>query len=469
MYVAHWAGYTGGFDVSLNGTSGNTGTIKSVTSAQLTAITYPYNQIKFVVPSSLSGSFSSIKIMPNNVGGTSLLLFDAIKVVKTSCNSCPSGSEAPKLSTTTLTYNSACSQLTEFNLSTITASNQPSGSELTWHTDTPATSDNLAVSLTSAPSGIYYAAFYNLNTDCYSGFNGDGTATTKVIVSPDSDGDGVLDIMDLDDDNDGILDINEQANCGYVGKDLTTLTFNGSAIASKAANSITCANTGWLSSYSNENLTLPIHLEYKVSSQSAYSMIGLLPSAGTQTTANWNDGAYKFYNYGTTLFGYFPSAWTFSQAQVANELYTIDINATGYVTVKVGGVVKAQFQGANSTYKLAISSYTGQTMTNIKLADAYSGGYKCTEIDTDGDGIPNQLDLDSDGDGCPDALEGGGGFNSSNVYPSSMQGGSTNVTSNLCPTTTCIDSSGVPVAAGSAGQTVGSSQNSGVKSSNCPY
>jgi len=31
-------------------------------------------------------------------------------------------------------------------------------------------------------------------------------------------------------------------------------------------------------------------------------------------------------------------------------------------------------------------------------------------IDTDGDGISNDLDLDSDGDGCPDAIEGGGMF-----------------------------------------------------------
>ncbi|WP_299386590.1 Calx-beta domain-containing protein, partial [uncultured Lacinutrix sp.] len=38
-----------------------------------------------------------------------------------------------------------------------------------------------------------------------------------------------------------------------------------------------------------------------------------------------------------------------------------------------------------------------------------------TTIDTDGDGIPNHLDLDSDNDGCFDALEGNGGITSAQI------------------------------------------------------
>ncbi len=38
-------------------------------------------------------------------------------------------------------------------------------------------------------------------------------------------------------------------------------------------------------------------------------------------------------------------------------------------------------------------------------------------VDTDGDGIPNELDLDSDGDGCPDAIEGDGYINQNQLNP----------------------------------------------------
>ena len=47
--------------------------------------------------------------------------------------------------------------------------------------------------------------------------------------------------------------------------------------------------------------------------------------------------------------------------------------------------------------------------------------------DTDGDGIPNRLDLDSDGDGCSDVIEGGAAFTSANLVASSMDGGNSGV------------------------------------------
>src|SRR5690606_24074451 len=40
----------------------------------------------------------------------------------------------------------------------------------------------------------------------------------------------------------------------------------------------------------------------------------------------------------------------------------------------------------------------------------------CT-LDTDGDGIPNYLDVDSDNDGCPDAIEGSENVTNSMVNP----------------------------------------------------
>ena len=41
---------------------------------------------------------------------------------------------------------------------------------------------------------------------------------------------------------------------------------------------------------------------------------------------------------------------------------------------------------------------------NDGIYDTYEGD---DTVDTDGDGIPDYLDLDSDGDGCPDTVEAG--------------------------------------------------------------
>lgn len=93
----------------------------------------------------------------------------------------------------------------------------------------------------------------------------------------------------------------------------------------------------------------------------------------------------------------------------------------------------------------------------------------CKDQDTDGDGIPDYLDLDSDGDGCSDAIEGGGLFSTSNLSNSSMPGGNfgvgytgtsiSPVIQNLGNTVgNTATTMGIPTIAGT-GQTSGDSQN----------
>ncbi|MFT3920174.1 carbohydrate binding domain-containing protein [Cloacibacterium sp.] len=88
--------------------------------------------------------------------------------------------------------------------------------------------------------------------------------------------------------------------------------------------------------------------------------------------------------------------------------------------------------------------------------------------DTDGDGIPDHLDLDSDNDGCLDAIEGGNNISTSQLVNTggslSVGTGSTASNQNLCAGSSCVDVSGVPLIAGSNGQTVGDSQNAAVNS-----
>ncbi len=88
---------------------------------------------------------------------------------------CAAGEHAPTLSTTSISGSGTV------NLNSITTSNLPSGTSLTWHTATPATSDNKIANPSAYPvPGTVYAAFHDSALDCYSG---GGAATTAVVVS----------------------------------------------------------------------------------------------------------------------------------------------------------------------------------------------------------------------------------------------------------------------------------------------
>ncbi len=252
---------------------------------------------------------------------------------------------------------------------------------------------------TTTESGIYsFSYLYKYATNA------------TVNGCTDTDGDGVADVFDLDDDNDGILDTTEQTNCISTGIDLGKLTFTGSSITANTSNSLTTdGGDVWKTSYSFQNLKLPISLKFKHASTTGYEMVGLLPAANAQTPVSWNDAGYKFYPQTTNTYGYFTTSWDFGPiAILPTDVLSIDISSTGYVKAAINGVVQKAFQGTVSDYKLAISSYRASSLTDIVLTDAKNPvELNCTNIDTDLDGIPNHLDLDSDGDGCPDTREAG--------------------------------------------------------------
>ncbi|HCM33879.1 thrombospondin type 3 repeat-containing protein, partial [Chryseobacterium sp.] len=124
----------------------------------------------------------------------------------------------------------------------------------------------------------------------------------------------------------------------------------------------------------------------------------------------------------------------------------------------------------------AITSTNDKLFANIFAFVAQQSA--CSNKDTDGDGIPDYHDLDSDGDGCPDAIEGAGGFTTTNLVNSSMPGGNTgagytgtagpviqNLGNTVGNTSTTM---GVPTIAGT-GQAIGSSQNASVSNCILPY
>jgi hypothetical protein len=251
-------------------------------------------------------------------------------------------------------------------------------------------------------------------TSTYSSF----ARSSTLSVCLDSDGDNVPDVIDIDDDNDGILDSIEQEGCTGTGVNLNTVTFSGTAVTAKTANTITSSNTNsWISSYSTQNFELPISFKFKRPTVGNTAMIGLLPANGTQNSAFYTNEDYKFYFTSTNVQVPFGTTFNVTQTAKAQDEYSIDISATGYVTMKINGVQKAAFQGVNSAYKISVAGVTTTVFTDVRLSNpANPLVLACT--DTDNDGVPNYLDLDSDGDGCSDMIESGSSTNTStSTYP----------------------------------------------------
>lgn len=98
--------------------------------------------------------------------------------------SCTAGTAAPTMTDVTNfvassgTYTIPCGSTTA-DLSTLVASNLPSGTSLTVHSGTPATNANKVNPATALATGTYYVAFYDATNDCYS-------PTTQITVNQET-------------------------------------------------------------------------------------------------------------------------------------------------------------------------------------------------------------------------------------------------------------------------------------------
>ncbi|CAN1578617.1 hypothetical protein MCERE19_04373 [Spirosomataceae bacterium] len=282
----------------------------------------------------------------------------------------------------------------------------------------------------------------------YSSTYNDFALSAAINACTDTDGDGIQDIIDLDDDNDGILDAVE-SNCQYgivvnktgviISKPATiNYTFNGNTLSNLIDNVdanvyVIATPTGALSNSPWLNFEFPTakvltYLEIgHYSGQTLFSTTSTYKIQGSSDNSNWVDvtGTLTYNNVATSTSGGLSS----NNSNIAN----FPSNTKAYKYYRIFGLTASVGAG------WATEIYFKENI--------------CTVIDTDNDGIPNLLDLDSDGDGCPDAIEGGAYFSTANLTPTMALSGSV---SSLAATL------GVPTIAGT-GQTIGSSQNAGVK------
>ena len=298
----------------------------------------------------------------------------------------------------------------------------------------------------------------------------------------DSDADNIPDWQDVDDDNDGILDIIEDCE-GF-----------------RAQNT----SGAWLG-FTNSNLTV--------------SMPGSVVQGAVQ---NLNDGQVNFWvnQQGAQTrrgkFGEVSFTYTFSTPVPASEIgfyffdldpansspnvvYTFQINGS-----QPNGKLAAVIGSNTNRYNPTLGTYTATstpedqfvvlrgvgntlvssfTVTSTGINSAELVGYSLfayRACDTDGDGIPNRLDLDSDADGCADAGEGGSDIANSELVTAggSLSGGSTSVNQNLCASATCVSTTGINIGlpqfsslptgySNTTGQSIGSSQNALVNGCVC--
>ncbi|MCI2228204.1 proprotein convertase P-domain-containing protein [Polaribacter sp. MSW13] len=229
----------------------------------------------------------------------------------------------------------------------------------------------------------------------------------------DTDNDGVPNITDLDNDNDGILDFTEKG-C------ITIPAAPVSAIASQ--NSI--SDSGNIYSSNNERASL--------NNESDYLILELNSSYNVPSGTNINIESY------VTNLGLFSSIDLIVEQSLDGSTFTNSKTITKSSSEEI------------STYTLNnVAKYIRITMerNGVSIAGSLYIDYvevqefpgPCADefLDTDGDGLPNYLDLDSDGDGIPDNIEAQS--TSGYVAPSGTINGNgvyTNYTSGLTPVNT---------------------------------
>ena len=309
------------------------------------------------------------------------------------------------------------------------------------------------------------------------GGSGNDVGIDNIVFTPvecDSDGDGVADSLDIDDDNDGILDTVECPNQFF---------WTGPIAFSSDSKTVTGSINGVGYTFTSSQ---PVSSTTSVFQHNVFP-----PSYGVPN----NNPTIRNDAISTNVI-------TFSQPMIDPVLVFASLGGGPTVPVVFDQPIEVlwstctgsgcifvqnsstQITGKEAYVILKVPGVHNSISFNYTVAETYVnfvfGASQTMACDTDGDGIPNRLDLDSDNDGCPDAIEGDENvtlnqlvFAGGNVTSGT---GSTAPNKNLCASSACVDASGVPnlVNSGGAadiggdeGQGLGTSQNSAVQPPGC--
>ncbi|WP_178313110.1 HYR domain-containing protein, partial [Algibacter luteus] len=264
------------------------------------------------------------------------------------------------------------------------------------------------------------------------------TALVTVMVLQDSDDDGTGDIYDLDNDNDGIPDTIE---CAVVAKprilnaDFEAVNIVSSGLDEGPTDVVAGYPGIWKGDESNipnwESTDTSSHLEiwnnaHNLRNGAGHDRDGKAYSGSqwAEVNASSNNGLYQdiITTPGDVLQWSFAHRKRVGFKNSANEdIVSLEIGAPGS-TISQGNFTSHPF----SIWTKHTGTYTvpaGQTVTRLTFTWVQSASGNATQgnfidavelyfvdtgcADSDGDGVPNNLDLDSDNDGIPDVLEAG--------------------------------------------------------------
>ena len=283
------------------------------------------------------------------------------------------------------------------------------------------------------PSGTY-AVTYQI---CDQTFTSNcKTAVATIIVQTDFDGDGVGDTVDLDDDNDGILDADENTciasskiegtpifindfGTGATTTDPYVLnhTYTSGEASDGFYNVRTSGTTGVF--YTRTNITGDKDAGNPTitngTTTGRYLMINI------DSPNNTNKAIYRVTGINTQV----GQSYRFridmaGLAEGAPDIPILELSVKDNSGVVLGSATSASLGMANDDVWRRLNLEFTATTSNVILEiinQQPSGGagndvgvdnvvLTPLNCDTDGDGIPNYLDVDSDDDGCPDAVEG---------------------------------------------------------------
>ena len=244
----------------------------------------------------------------------------------------------------------------------------------------------------------------------------------------DSDGDGIRNSLDLDNDNDGIADYLEVTACsgstalnwnGYPdGTDPATISVTSSPVTLTVAQTFT----------SGAGVIANEVIDYFTATSEKEIMLNQQPAAyADKSTTVFN---FSYPVYGVTFkiqdIDYQAGTWIDSLKVTISYKGTSGTILASQVTLGVNAAYRGNNIFIGQTGNAGNSTTNGQaTIVYPYMVDKITidywnndpshgaqrigyGGFTFCHIstaDTDGDGIPNYLDLDTDNDGIPDVIE----------------------------------------------------------------